>query len=177
MQEGGSWQEVLRALCALEAVISQGSSAACGEIAVHFQVSVPSRQSMQWVWLAQAWLYVTEHARESGTAPSLTVHAFDKVPGDLPPAPSRQHSPHSQAPVVAQHRSMMAPGYMAPCADDCLHAIAVETAEKPFSTHPCISGSKHTGAAILTKSYLLTAGAACACVADQSNACKFAKVA
>ena len=39
VQEGGSWQEVLRALCALEAVISQGSSAACGEIAVHFQVS------------------------------------------------------------------------------------------------------------------------------------------
>ena len=38
VQETGSWQEVLRALCALEAVISQGSSAACGEIAVHFQV-------------------------------------------------------------------------------------------------------------------------------------------
>ncbi|KAL3140272.1 hypothetical protein ABBQ38_004540 [Trebouxia sp. C0009 RCD-2024] len=37
--EGGSWQEVLRALCALEAVISQGSSAACGEIAVHFQAN------------------------------------------------------------------------------------------------------------------------------------------
>lgn len=41
VQEKGSWQEVLRALCALEAVISQGSSAACGEIAVHFQVHIP----------------------------------------------------------------------------------------------------------------------------------------
>jgi len=40
VQESGSWQEILRALCALEAVISQGSSAACGEIAVHFQVSL-----------------------------------------------------------------------------------------------------------------------------------------
>ena len=38
MQEAGSWQEVLRALCALEAVVQQGSTAACGEIAVHFQV-------------------------------------------------------------------------------------------------------------------------------------------
>ena len=38
MQETGSWQEVLRALCALEAVVQQGSTAACGEIAVHFQV-------------------------------------------------------------------------------------------------------------------------------------------
>ncbi|DBA99312.1 hypothetical protein WJX82_003226 [Trebouxia sp. C0006] len=37
--ESGSWQEVLRALCAVEAVISQGSSAACGEIAVHFQAN------------------------------------------------------------------------------------------------------------------------------------------
>lgn len=37
--EKASWQEVLRALCALEAVISQGSSAACGEIAVHFQAN------------------------------------------------------------------------------------------------------------------------------------------
>ncbi|KAK9803894.1 hypothetical protein WJX72_002592 [[Myrmecia] bisecta] len=35
--ESGSWQETLRGLCALEAVINQGSSASCGEIAVHFQ--------------------------------------------------------------------------------------------------------------------------------------------
>ena len=33
-----SWQAVLRALCAVEAVIQQGSTAACGEIAVYFQV-------------------------------------------------------------------------------------------------------------------------------------------
>ena len=38
MQETGSWQEVLRALCAVEAVVQQGSTASCGEIAVHFQV-------------------------------------------------------------------------------------------------------------------------------------------
>lgn len=42
MKERGSWQEVLRALCAVEAVVSQGSSAACGEIAVHFQVGLTS---------------------------------------------------------------------------------------------------------------------------------------
>ena len=47
LQEGGSWQEVLRALCALEAVISQGSSAACGEIAVHFQVSTQQAKRAQ----------------------------------------------------------------------------------------------------------------------------------
>ncbi|CAL5227111.1 g10020 [Coccomyxa viridis] len=35
--EGASWQVVLRALHAVEAVLQQGSTAACGEIAVHFQ--------------------------------------------------------------------------------------------------------------------------------------------
>lgn len=34
---------MLRALCAVEAVISQGSSAACGEIAVHFQAGLTLR--------------------------------------------------------------------------------------------------------------------------------------
>jgi len=38
MQEGGSWQGVLRALYAVEAIVQQGSTAACGEVAVHFQV-------------------------------------------------------------------------------------------------------------------------------------------
>ena len=38
-QDGGSWQAALRALYALEAVVQQGSSASCGEVAVYFQVS------------------------------------------------------------------------------------------------------------------------------------------
>jgi hypothetical protein len=38
LQERGPWQATLRALCALEAVIEQGSSVPCGEVAVHFQV-------------------------------------------------------------------------------------------------------------------------------------------
>lgn len=36
--EGNNWQECYRALCAIEAVILQGSSVSCGEIGVHFQV-------------------------------------------------------------------------------------------------------------------------------------------
>ncbi len=39
-QEGASWQASLRALCALEAIVQQGSSAACGEAAVYFQVRI-----------------------------------------------------------------------------------------------------------------------------------------
>ncbi|KAK9866534.1 hypothetical protein WJX84_009352 [Apatococcus fuscideae] len=35
--ERGGWQEMLRALCALEAVVQQGVSASCGECAIHFQ--------------------------------------------------------------------------------------------------------------------------------------------
>ncbi|CAL8466715.1 g6251 [Coccomyxa elongata] len=35
--EDASWQTVLRALSAVEAVVQQGSTAACGEVAVHFQ--------------------------------------------------------------------------------------------------------------------------------------------
>ena len=38
MQEGASWQVVLRALHAVEAIVQQGSTAACGEVAVQFQV-------------------------------------------------------------------------------------------------------------------------------------------
>ena len=38
LQEGSSWQAALRALYALEAVVQQGSSASCGEVAVYFQV-------------------------------------------------------------------------------------------------------------------------------------------
>ncbi len=41
LQEDASWQTVLRALCAVEAVLQQGSTAACGEVAVHFQASHP----------------------------------------------------------------------------------------------------------------------------------------
>jgi len=40
LQEGGSWQGVLRALYAVEAIVQQGSTAACGEVAVHFQVEL-----------------------------------------------------------------------------------------------------------------------------------------
>ena len=40
LQGDPSWQAVLRALSALEAVIQQGSTAACGEIAVFFQASI-----------------------------------------------------------------------------------------------------------------------------------------
>lgn len=36
--ESHNWQECFRALCAIEAVILQGSSVSCGEIGVHFQV-------------------------------------------------------------------------------------------------------------------------------------------
>ena len=36
-QVQGPWQSSLRALCALEAVVQQGASTSCGEIAVHFQ--------------------------------------------------------------------------------------------------------------------------------------------
>ncbi|EFN52159.1 hypothetical protein CHLNCDRAFT_139330 [Chlorella variabilis] len=35
--EVGPWQSTLRALCAIEAVAESGSSAACGQVAVHFQ--------------------------------------------------------------------------------------------------------------------------------------------
>jgi len=35
--EGNNWQECYRALCAIEAVILEGSSVSCGEIGVHFQ--------------------------------------------------------------------------------------------------------------------------------------------
>lgn len=38
MQEGPSWQACLRALCAVEAIVQRGSSAAAGEAAVFFQV-------------------------------------------------------------------------------------------------------------------------------------------
>ena len=38
LQSDPSWQAVLRALCALEAVIQHGSSVPCGEVAIHFQV-------------------------------------------------------------------------------------------------------------------------------------------
>lgn len=41
VQGGPSWQAALRALCAAEAVLQQGSSAACGEVAVFFQVILP----------------------------------------------------------------------------------------------------------------------------------------
>ena len=37
LQDGGSWQAALRALYALEAIVQQGSSASCGEVAVYFQ--------------------------------------------------------------------------------------------------------------------------------------------
>ena len=37
VQEAGPWQATLRALCAIEAVVESGSSAACGQVAVHFQ--------------------------------------------------------------------------------------------------------------------------------------------
>ena len=37
VQGRGGWQEMLRALCALEAVVQQGVSASCGECAIHFQ--------------------------------------------------------------------------------------------------------------------------------------------
>lgn len=37
MQNSPSWQVVLRALYALEAVLTRGSSQACGEVAVMFQ--------------------------------------------------------------------------------------------------------------------------------------------
>ena len=40
LQEGSSWQVVLRALHAVEAIVQQGSTAACGEVAVHFQVGL-----------------------------------------------------------------------------------------------------------------------------------------
>ncbi|KAK9841847.1 hypothetical protein WJX81_007132 [Elliptochloris bilobata] len=39
---GTSWQAVLRALCGLEAVVQQGTSAACGEVAVSFQADPAS---------------------------------------------------------------------------------------------------------------------------------------
>eukprot|EP00884_Botryococcus_braunii_P011304 jgi/Botrbrau1/20174/Bobra.0173s0072.1 len=42
--EGPSWQVALRALCALEAVIQQGSSTSCGEIAVYFQADASGVQ-------------------------------------------------------------------------------------------------------------------------------------
>ena len=47
LQADPSWQAVLRALCALEAVIQQGSTAACGEIAVFFQASILAQQLTQ----------------------------------------------------------------------------------------------------------------------------------
>ena len=37
LQEDPSWQVALRALYAVEAVLAQGATAACGEVAVHFQ--------------------------------------------------------------------------------------------------------------------------------------------
>ena len=40
LQEGSSWQVVLRALHAVDAIVQQGSTAACGEVAVHFQVGL-----------------------------------------------------------------------------------------------------------------------------------------
>ena len=46
IQEGPSWQACLRALCAVEAVVQQGSSAAAGEAAVFFQV-LPTTQVMR----------------------------------------------------------------------------------------------------------------------------------
>jgi hypothetical protein len=52
IQEGPSWQACLRALCAVEAIVQRGSSAACGEAAVFFQVlqllllHCPTRSSM-----------------------------------------------------------------------------------------------------------------------------------
>ena len=40
-QDDPSWQTVLRALHAVEAVVQQGATAACGAVAVHFQVTSP----------------------------------------------------------------------------------------------------------------------------------------
>ena len=37
LQEDASWQVALRALYAVEAVVAHGATAACGEVAVHFQ--------------------------------------------------------------------------------------------------------------------------------------------
>lgn len=83
--ESGSWQEVLRALCAVEAVISQGSSAACGEIAVHFQANA-------------------EVVRSAMKSPQASVRqcamrVFKLLGGDTLPAPS--HAPAAASAVAA----------------------------------------------------------------------------
>lgn len=40
LQETGSWQETLRALCAIEAILEHNSSPSSGEVGVHFQANV-----------------------------------------------------------------------------------------------------------------------------------------
>ncbi|KAL0023681.1 hypothetical protein WJX79_000942 [Trebouxia sp. C0005] len=83
--ERGSWQEVLRALCAVEAVVSQGSSAACGEIAVHFQANAD----------------VVRGAMKSPQASvrQCAMRVFKLLGGDTLPQPS--HAPASASAVAA----------------------------------------------------------------------------
>ncbi|DBA95962.1 TPA: hypothetical protein ACH3X1_001480 [Trebouxia sp. C0004] len=85
--ESGSWQEVLRALCAVEAVISQGSSAACGEIAVHFQANAE----------------VVRNAMKSPQASvrQCAMRVFKLLGGDTLPAPSQTPAAASAAAAVA----------------------------------------------------------------------------
>ena len=69
LQEGSSWQVVLRALHAVEAIVQQGSTAACGEVAVHFQVGLlrPSVQHAPWP---------SSHSSPSlGSMPFLRIHS------------------------------------------------------------------------------------------------------
>ncbi len=42
LQEGTSWQAALRSLCAVEAILEEGSAAACGDAAMFFQVTLHS---------------------------------------------------------------------------------------------------------------------------------------
>lgn len=85
--ESGSWQEMLRALCAVEAVISQGSSAACGEIAVHFQANAE----------------VVRIAMKSPQASvrQCAMRVFKLLGGDTLPAPSHTSAAASPAAAVA----------------------------------------------------------------------------
>ena len=99
LQEGSSWQVVLRALHALEAIVQQGSTAACGEVAVHFQVGLlqPSVQHACWP--------LSHSSPSVGCVPLLRLH---HVPSSVFPDETQPYGGDWLGPI-AQHIQAVMP--------------------------------------------------------------------
>ena len=99
LQEGSSWQVVLRALHAVEAIVQQGSTAACGEVAVHFQVGLlrPSVQHARWP--------LSYSSPSVGCVPLLRLH---HVPSSVFPDETQPYGGDWLGPI-AQHIQAVTP--------------------------------------------------------------------